>query len=161
MYTKQKTISIYCERHSISKLEYYNRLLMYLELTIIKWDYIIANNGIFLRLNSPIEIRDLNNQCGLCEMFMRKEHESHITLPHDYPFIDCFGCPLIGNVRPKDNLSSDVVACGHSNHIYVRWAKASTKKDSTKHAKILLKRVHRYKLEAIKNIKKIEDNDSK
>jgi recombinational DNA repair protein RecR len=72
------------------------------KLVILKWTYIVQNNGSYYGLLQNIsELKDLNGNCAYCELFMNK---------------GCKGCPICPS-EIMDNGSG----CRQVDHPFDIW----------------------------------------
>ncbi len=66
-------------------------------LSILKWEFIVKNDGDYKLCKLPEELRNLESQCGFCEKYYKK---------------DCDGCPIN---------NTDIGKCWYDKHPYSTW----------------------------------------
>ena len=82
-------------------------------LSILKWEFIIANGGNYYAYELPEELRDLLAECGYC---------------HKYD--DCKKCPLY---------LDESINCDHSEHPWKIWVNNSTVENAQAMLDLILK----------------------
>ena len=83
------------------------------QLSIIKWEFIIANGGRYQIHELPKELRPLTAECGYCEKYG----------------IGCDGCPLyLGGKN-----------CGDDGHLWLIWYNDKTVKNAQAMLDLILK----------------------
>ncbi len=83
-------------------------------LSILKWEFIIANGGGYLPHELPVELQGLLAECGYCEKYKES----------------CKGCPLH---------QGGLMNCGHDEHPWQIWYDEQTVKNAQAMLDLILK----------------------
>ena len=124
-----------------------------IELSILKWEFIVENNGSsFGLIEIYPELKSLMSYCGLCHKYNNKLGGK---------FNSCYGCPL---VMINNNYNYNECGCSQREHLYRNWFYDRTKVNAQKlldFLKIILakdeiKRKRLNKIEAAKMLNDLE-----
>jgi hypothetical protein len=90
------------------------------ELCILKWEYIVNNNGSYNGLlNKYPELTNLINDCAYCELYYDTKNKK---------LNNCAKCPI--KLKTEYYNSFYDVSCQQTNHLYYAWYKKQTKENA-------------------------------
>lgn len=107
-----------------------------LDLSILKWEWIIDRNGYTQGERGKSiydiypEIAELENGCGLCELYIDFNNET------------CKGCPL-DFINNKDK---EWAGCEKKGHPYRAWRTTDSFKEKLDYAKLILSKIKEERL---------------